>query len=233
VTHYAGFITRAIAFVIDAAIVNTAAIIFAGAVALGLSVLPGTHDLHGLGIVIAGGAFILWCVVYWASFWSTTGQTPGDRVMHVRVERLDGEPLHVFMAIVRVIATGLAALPLLAGFYPVFFTERRRGVPDWIAGTVVVRTDPELAPLAPAERARPRGTKRLATDLRPDPIGRPLHDGPDDTRNGTVVGVSGLDGDQNGPAPADVDLDLGVGGATADEHAGVQPGDVLGERPAH
>jgi uncharacterized RDD family membrane protein YckC len=227
VTHYAGFITRAIAFVIDAAIVNTAAIIFAGAVALGLSVLPGTHDLHGLGILLAGAAFVLWCVVYWASFWSTTGQTPGDRVMHVRVERTDGDSLGVFMAIIRVGTTALAALPLLAGFYPIFFTPRRRGVPDWIAGTVVVRTDAEPPPLAPAERARPAGTKRLATELRPDPVGRPVDDRPDDAGNGAVVGVSGLDGDEHGRRTADVDLDLGVDGAAANDHAGVESRDVL------
>ena len=129
-TQYGCFGTRAIAFVIDAAIVNVAAIIFAGAVALGLSVLPGSHELHGAGIVVAGGAFLLWCVVYWATFWTTTGQTPGSRVMHLRVERTDGTTLHGLMAVVRVVATGLAAIPLLAGFIPVFFSSRRRGVPD-------------------------------------------------------------------------------------------------------
>jgi uncharacterized RDD family membrane protein YckC len=230
VNHYAGFVTRAIAFVIDAAIVNAAAIIFAGAVALGLSVLPGTHDLHGLGIVLASAAYIVWCVVYWASFWTTTGQTPGDRVMHLRVERLDGSGLHAFTAVVRVGATALAALPLLAGFVPIFFTPRRRGFQDWVAGTVVVVTDPP--PLAPAQRARPAGTRRLAAELRPDPVRGPLHNRADDAQNGAVGGTVGLGGDQNGRGAAQVDVDLSVGGPLADEHAAVELGDVLGKRGA-
>jgi uncharacterized RDD family membrane protein YckC len=228
VTHYAGFVTRAIAFVIDAAIVNIAAIIFAGAVALALSVLPGSHDLHGLGIVLAGAAFLLWCTVYWATFWSTTGQTPGDRVMHIRVEREDGTTLHAVMAVVRVGATALAAIPLFAGFIPVFFSARRRGVPDWIAGTVVVVTDPP--PLAPTERARPAAANRLAADLRADPVGRTLDDGSDDAGDTAVVGMEGLGGEENGHRPLDVDVDLGVGGPAADEHAPVQLGHVAGER---
>jgi hypothetical protein len=39
---------------------------------------------------------------------------------------------------VRVVGVVLAALPLFAGFVPVLFTDRRRGLADWLADTVVV-----------------------------------------------------------------------------------------------
>ena len=35
----------------------------------------------------------------------------------------------------------LAIVPLFAGFIPVLFTARRRGLPDFLAGTVVVYDD--------------------------------------------------------------------------------------------
>ena len=40
----------------------------------------------------------------------------------------------------------LAIVPLFAGFVPVLFTERRRGLPDFLAGTVVVYDDAEGRP---------------------------------------------------------------------------------------
>jgi uncharacterized RDD family membrane protein YckC len=46
---------------------------------------------------------------------------------------------------VRLAALVLAALPLFAGFVPILFDERRRGLQDMLAGTVVV-----LAPPRPA-----------------------------------------------------------------------------------
>jgi len=39
----------------------------------------------------------------------------------------------------------LAIVPLFAGFVPVLFTERRRGLPDFVAGTVVVYGHPRTA----------------------------------------------------------------------------------------
>jgi uncharacterized RDD family membrane protein YckC len=145
---YAGLITRAIAFLIDAAIVNTIAIIVSAAVLLGLSILPGQQKLHAFQVVLAGAAFVIWCVAYWSVFWSTTGQTPGDRVMRIRVLRSDGETLHWLRSIVRVWGAFIAALPLLAGFLPILVTERRRGLHDWIAGTVVVYTVDVIIPPA-------------------------------------------------------------------------------------
>ena len=82
---------------------------------------------------------MLWCAGYFATFWTTTGQTPGDRVMQIRVTRPDGSRLHVVRAIGRVGATFLAALPLFAGFVPIVLTERRRGMHDWLADTIVTR----------------------------------------------------------------------------------------------
>ena len=41
----------------------------------------------------------------------------------------------------RLVGLVLAIVPLFAGFIPVLFTERRRGLPDFMAGTVVVYDD--------------------------------------------------------------------------------------------
>jgi uncharacterized RDD family membrane protein YckC len=141
-TEYSGIVTRTLAFLIDAAIVNGVAVVVTGAVALILSVLPGSERLHALQIAIAGAAFIGWCIAYWTTFWTTTGQTPGDRAMRIRVTAADGSRLHVIRAVVRLAGIVAAAAPLFAGFVPIMLTDRRRGLQDWLADTVVTRAAP-------------------------------------------------------------------------------------------
>jgi uncharacterized RDD family membrane protein YckC len=136
--QYIGLITRAIAFAIDAAIVNGVAAVTAAAVVLILSLFPLSHDARTVLVAVGGFVFFVWVVAYFATFWATTGQTPGNRVMRIRVTRPSGGRLRMRRAIVRVVGITLATIPLFAGFIPILFTDRRRGLADWMADTVVV-----------------------------------------------------------------------------------------------
>src|SRR3954468_24703921 len=82
--------TRTIPFVVDAAIVNGVAAVTAAAVVLVLSLFPISHDLRTVLVAIGGAAFFVWVVAYFATFWATTGQPPGNRVMRIRVTRPAG-----------------------------------------------------------------------------------------------------------------------------------------------
>ena len=95
-------------------------------------------------LALGGTAFLLWAVGYFVTFWSSTGQTPGSRVMRVRVCRADdGLPLRPARALLRFEGLLLAALPLFAGFLPILVDARRRGLQDMLAGTVVVSAPQE------------------------------------------------------------------------------------------
>ena len=83
---------------------------------------------------------------YFVLFWSTARQTPGMRLLRLRVHRLDGSALSVGRAVVRVLGLALSIVPLFAGFVPVLFSERRRGLADYLAGTVVVYDDVRHVP---------------------------------------------------------------------------------------
>jgi uncharacterized RDD family membrane protein YckC len=133
---YAGFVTRVIAFAIDAAVINLVAVLVAVVVALVFSVLPESHERDKLVVAIGGIAFVLWSIGYFVAFWTTTGQTPGNRAMQIRVERAEGSRLRPRHALLRLVGIVLS-LPLFVGFIPILVTERRRGLPDWLAGTVV------------------------------------------------------------------------------------------------
>jgi uncharacterized RDD family membrane protein YckC len=150
-TSYEGLVTRSLAFALDAAVINLVAIAVGAIVALGLSVLSAPDWLETALLALAGVAYVIWTIAYFATFWSTTGQTPGDRLMQIKVCRADdGQPLSVARSMFRLLWLALAALPLFAGFLPILFDERRRGVHDMLAGTVVVASPaPERTP-APA-----------------------------------------------------------------------------------
>jgi uncharacterized RDD family membrane protein YckC len=137
-TSYAGFVTRTIAFAIDAAVIDLAALAVGAALALVFSIIPIGHDTKTAVIAAGGVAFVLWAISYFSWFWTTTGQTPGNRAMRVRVARVDGSDLRARHALARLVGMVIGA-PLLWGYIPILVTDRRRALHDRMAGTVVVR----------------------------------------------------------------------------------------------
>jgi uncharacterized RDD family membrane protein YckC len=136
---YAGLATRAVALAVDVAIVQV--IVFTGAAVLGLvGSLVGNLELDTVGRLLAAAAWAFTVAAYFVTFWSTVGQTPAMRMMDIRVQAADGRPPGIARSIVRLIGLGLAIIPLFAGFLPVLFDERRRGIHDMLAGTVVEHT---------------------------------------------------------------------------------------------
>jgi uncharacterized RDD family membrane protein YckC len=144
---YAGLVTRAIAFATDCAIVNLTGALVGVVVGLALSVLNTPDEVDKLLLAIGGVLFVVWTIAYFAGFWSTTGQTPGNRLMRIRVRRSESdEPLPLLRAVVRLAGLFLAVLPLLLGFLPILLTERRRGLQDFLARSVVVHAGASPAP---------------------------------------------------------------------------------------
>jgi uncharacterized RDD family membrane protein YckC len=156
--EYEGLVTRAIAFAVDAAIVNLIALLVGVGVGLALSIVTIHESLKIVLVACGGVALVVWSVAYFTVFWSTTGQTPGNRLMQIRVCREDGvEALKPRQALLRFGALVLAALPLFAGFLPVLVDDRRRGLHDMVAGTVVVGVS-----AAPRSTRAPRGSSSPA-----------------------------------------------------------------------
>ena len=114
------------------------------------------HIPHGLRTVLAvigAMAFVLGSIIYFAVFWTSTGQTPGARILQIRVVTEEGTRVHAGRAIVRCVGVVLAALPLFAGFVPILFDGRRRGFQDWLAHTVVVEAPgPSIAEMSRAKK---------------------------------------------------------------------------------
>lgn len=145
--RYAGIATRALALAIDVAIVQV--LVFTAAAVIGLvGSLVGDLELDTVGRVLAAAAWGLAVASYFVTFWSTVGQTPAMRMMDIRVVAADGDPPGFGRSIVRLIGLGLAIIPFFAGFLPVLVDDRRRGIHDMLAGTVVVHADSPDGPFS-------------------------------------------------------------------------------------
>ncbi|MFL5827603.1 MAG: RDD family protein [Thermoleophilaceae bacterium] len=142
---YAGIATRAVGLALDVLFADLLVLVTAGVLAL-VGSLVGLELSNGLKVAAAGG-WVLIVAAYFVFFWAATGQTPGMRLMRLRVAGADGRPPRVGRSILRVIGLGLSIIPLFAGFLPVLVDDRRRGLLDFLADTVVVYADepfPEL-----------------------------------------------------------------------------------------
>lgn len=165
---YPGLATRTIAFAIDGAVINGVAIAVGIAIGLGVSILHMTEKAEiALGVAM-GALYVIWSITYFIFFWSTSGQTPGDRVMRIRVvDARHHRPLRPVRAAIRFGGLILAGLPLLAGFLIMLWDDRRRCLQDRLAHTVVIDAlPPGPSPLTVAgngsapEQAQRRGLPR-------------------------------------------------------------------------
>lgn len=137
--NFAGFWIRVVAYIID--IIPLAIIGFVLAMISGDPLIDtdptapiyGFSDLAGLIIGIA----------YFVGFESSAYQaTPGKMALGLIVTDLDGRRISPQRALGRYFAKILSALILLIGFIMVAFTERKQGLHDFLASTLVVKGKP-------------------------------------------------------------------------------------------
>ena len=146
--HYGGFWRRFYAFTIDKVILGFIGMIlfFVGTTAFGLGISPYDMAADPEALMALGGKiFLLYQgvslfldMVYFSYFHGTTGQTPGKRLLGLRVVQETGAPIGLGTAFLRWVGYIVSALPLLMGFLWAGADRRKQGWHDKIAGTVVI-----------------------------------------------------------------------------------------------
>ena len=133
---YGGFWIRVVAYIIDGILLT----IVCGVMdrLLGINILATDWDHYDpLANVIS-------LVIGWLYFAllksSERGATVGKMVMGLRVVTSDGRRLSFMNATGRYFAKILSAIILCIGFIMVAFTDKKRGLHDIIAGTLVIKT---------------------------------------------------------------------------------------------
>ena len=152
---YAGIVSRTVALAIDAGALTVGFAVASGVLGLILSLFTAV-EVSSPGAVL--GAAGLWSLVvanYFVLFWTLAGETPGMRLMALRVVGGTGEPPRLGRSLVRLVGMILAAIPFFAGYALILIDDQRRGLQDMLAGTVVVyapkssvRTPPPAAAIS-------------------------------------------------------------------------------------
>jgi uncharacterized RDD family membrane protein YckC len=137
---YAGLASRGVAFAVDAIIAHV--VVLAGGALLSFAgSLFGGLGSGRLVSVLAASGWTLLVATYFVLFWTVTGQTLGMRLMRLRVIGRGGVPPTIGRSLLRFVGLLLAIVPLFAGFLLALFDRRRRALPDFLAGTVVVHSE--------------------------------------------------------------------------------------------
>jgi uncharacterized RDD family membrane protein YckC len=123
---YAGFWIRFVAFIIDSIILTVIQI-------------PISLIIEGTGVLLLMGLLV--GIVYDVGFWvANDGATPGKMALGIKVQMTNGDPIDVGPALLRYLGYYVSAFVLLIGYIMIGFTPQKRGLHDYIAGTVVVKT---------------------------------------------------------------------------------------------
>jgi uncharacterized RDD family membrane protein YckC len=138
-TNQVGLVTRAVAGVIDLALISALLSIGSGLLA---SVVPavtgGSDGLSIWGVLTFGVVGFLIGAAIFTAFWALVGQTPGMRFLSIHLDASGSREIGLRRALRRIVAVPLSLLPAGLGFLAILMSPERRGWHDRLAGTVVV-----------------------------------------------------------------------------------------------
>jgi len=147
---YGGFWLRFVAYVIDAVVLNIAMSafgLFVGfGIGAGLAAADNGDAAAGIASLVGGAMGLVGSWLYSAVLESSSWQaTLGKKALGLVVTDERGERIGFGRATGRYFAKILSALILLFGFFMIGWTQRRQGLHDIVAGTLVWKAGaPEL-----------------------------------------------------------------------------------------
>ena len=151
--------SRAVAYVVDLLIMFTVCqmlfnlLVYAFAMLLSAS---GVQSELWVSALVGLGSFALYNGYFILLEWLLNGQTPGKRLLHIRVIKQGGFALRFFDTLLRNLLRVVDFLPLFygVGLTSLLFTRDSQRLGDLVAGTLVVYQEPmqteSLLPALPA-----------------------------------------------------------------------------------
>ena len=137
-TGYGGFWLRVVAYVIDVILLGVVSSVVGMVVGTG-AMMSGTDPANPAYWGTQGISFVIGLLYFALLESSERGATLGKMAVGLRVVTDQGQRLSLANAIGRYLAKIVSAIILGIGFLMVAFTERKRGLHDMIAGTLVVK----------------------------------------------------------------------------------------------
>ncbi len=141
-----GFWVRLVAFIVDNIIIFFATALFAfiAGLATGLGGLTSGVSAENVEYLSTIFGFFIGTLLgpfYYTLFTGWEGQTPGKKLLGLRVITMTGEPVGYGRALLRYIGYFVSFFLLGLGFVMIAFDRNKRGFHDFIAGTCVVKVE--------------------------------------------------------------------------------------------
>ena len=141
-----GFWIRLMAFFVDNIIIffATAFFAFIAGLATGLGGLTSDVSAENVEYLFTIFGFFIGTLLgpfYFTFFTGWEGQTPGKKLMGLRVITMTGESVGYGRALLRYIGYFVSFFLLGLGFIMIAFDRNKRGFHDFIAGTCVIRVE--------------------------------------------------------------------------------------------
>ncbi len=136
--HYAGAVSRLIAFAADVGVawglyaIGGALWDTAQKLVTGHSYTLLNHRILSLCILVG------WLFFYFSYQWAVSGKTLGMAIFGLQVVTAEGHPIGRRQAVLRTLGLGLTLLTLGIGFLGIVYQRERRALDDFVAGTAVV-----------------------------------------------------------------------------------------------
>ena len=142
--EYATLVDRAVAVIIDSIIAGIITMAISiplfGFTMLSMTAMADPTAIFGSMMGMYGTVFIVW-LLYYTYFEGTSGQTPGKKMMKIKVVREDNKPMEFSVALIRNILRFIDAMPTLyiLGIILIAATEKKQRLGDIVAKTLVVK----------------------------------------------------------------------------------------------
>jgi|WetSurMetagenome_2_1015567.scaffolds.fasta_scaffold132743_3 uncharacterized RDD family membrane protein YckC len=144
--EYAGFWRRFGAYIIDYVILNAVSLGIGAITNLGINTTGSTTDIDIFTYFFS--ANFLWYfainfmadVLYWGLFESSPLRaTPGKMVLSIKVTDIEGNRISFGRAVGRYLSKIISSLIFGIGYIMIAFTEKKQGLHDIMAGTLVIQ----------------------------------------------------------------------------------------------
>jgi uncharacterized RDD family membrane protein YckC len=139
--EYAGFWRRFGAYIIDGIILNVLSLGISAVTSLGISASdtnPYSYFISA-NFLLYFGISIAANVLYWGLFESSPVQaTPGKMALGIKVTDMDGNRVSFGRAVGRYFGKILSWMIIGIGMLMIVFTEKKQGLHDIMAGTLVI-----------------------------------------------------------------------------------------------
>jgi uncharacterized RDD family membrane protein YckC len=136
--HYAGSVSRFVAYVIDLAVSTAVFTLALAAIDFVVRIVTGNSVSWNRSNVVVAIVFVAWQFFYFGYSWAMSGRTLGMATLGIRVVRADGAEAEPRRGVLRALVFPLSFLLCGLGFLGILVQREHRALHDMIAGTAVI-----------------------------------------------------------------------------------------------